>query len=88
MTTPPEMTMFAEIRFEIERTLVKVELAEGEDKRFLLRRLRILIAQADKAILSQKRNPAADNPPTHRDLDMLRNVVKTAMDASELNRKT
>ena len=88
MTMPSQRNTFAEIRFEIERTLVKVQLAEGEDKRFLLRRLRILIAQADKVMSSEKRSSVADNPTTRRDLDTLRNVVKIAMDTAELNRRT
>jgi hypothetical protein len=77
MTMSPEKTKFAEIRFEIERILVKVQLAEGEDRRLLLRRLRGLIAQADEAISSDR-----------RELDGLRSRVKTATDGDELNRRT
>jgi hypothetical protein len=65
---PPEMTKFEQIRLEIERTLSKVEEAEGEDRRALLRRAHRLIILAEEAISSRdKPRPIADNPATDSD---------------------
>jgi hypothetical protein len=79
------MATFDDIRLEIERALAKVQEAEGENKRLLLRRLHRLINQADEAIATHyKLNPLADNLAIRRRLITLRSLVKIAMDAPEL----
>jgi hypothetical protein len=78
------MAMFDEIRIEIERTFAKVQEAEGENKRVLLRRLHRLITLADEAISSNdERSPVADDLVVRRHLATLRSLVKVEMDTAD-----
>ena len=88
VTMPPEMAKFAKIRSEIQRMLVNVQLAQGEDKLLLLRHVDRLITSAFEAISTDKRNPLSANPATRKDLANLRDLVNILIDAGELNRRT
>jgi hypothetical protein len=85
---PPGIATFEEIRLEIERTLAKMQEVQGEERRFLLRRLHRLIILADKAIFSDKRSHLAGNLTTWRHSTTLRHLVQLALNAVELSRRT
>ena len=82
------MAKLAEIRSEIKRMLVNVQLAQGEDKILLLRHVDRLITSAFEAISTDKRNALSANPATRKDLANLRDLVNILIEAGELHRRT
>jgi hypothetical protein len=82
------MAKLAEIRSEIKRMLINVQLAQGEDKMLLLRHVDRLITLAYEAISADQRNPLSANPATRKDLANLRDLVSILIDAGELNHRT
>jgi len=73
--------LFNHLRTQIETTLSAAEHAEGENKRVLLRRMRMLLLRADQALLVE----GNQTPSQEMAWGNLRSLAEIALEDGERN---